>query len=39
VLDEAKIDTPVTEALNRLCRSIIERSRSLPAAAHGARAS
>jgi len=39
VLDEGKLDSAVTGALNRLCRSIIDRSRSLPAASHGARAS
>jgi heptaprenyl diphosphate synthase len=39
VLGEAKIDGSVTDALNRLCRSIIDRSRSRPTAASGARAS
>jgi heptaprenyl diphosphate synthase len=39
VLAEAKIDDSVTGPLNRLCRSIIDRTRSVPAAAHGARAS
>ena len=39
VLDEARIDPAVTDALNRLCRSIIERSRTRRTAAPGARAS
>jgi heptaprenyl diphosphate synthase len=39
VLGEAKIDDSVTGPLNRLCRSIIDRTRSVPAAAPGARAS
>jgi hypothetical protein len=39
VLAEAKIDDAVAEALNRLCRSIIERSRQVATASPGARAS
>ena len=39
VLAEAKIDDKVAEALNRLSRSIIERSRSAATASPGARAS
>ena len=39
VLAEAKIDEAVAEALNRLCRSIIDRSRSAPSVSPGARAS
>jgi heptaprenyl diphosphate synthase len=39
VLAEAKIDDSVTGPLNHLCRSIIDRTRSVPAAAPGARAS
>jgi heptaprenyl diphosphate synthase len=39
VLAEAKIDGDVAEALNRLCRSIIERSRQVATASPGARAS
>ena len=39
VLAEAKIDDEVTGALNRLCRSIIDRTRSAPATRSGARAS
>ena len=38
VLAEAKIDDKVAEALNRLSRSIIERSRSAATASPGARA-
>ena len=38
-LADAKIDHAVTEALNRLSRSIIDRSRSVAAASPGARAS
>jgi heptaprenyl diphosphate synthase len=39
VLAEAEIDDGVTEALNRLCRSIIERSRQVATASPGVRAS
>jgi geranylgeranyl pyrophosphate synthase len=39
VLAEAKIDHEVTEALNRLSRSIIDRSRRVATASPGARAS
>jgi heptaprenyl diphosphate synthase len=39
VLAEAKIDDGVAEALNRLSRSIIERSRQVATASPGARAS
>jgi heptaprenyl diphosphate synthase len=39
VLAEAKIDDGVAEGLNRLCRSIIERSRSAATVSPGARAS
>jgi heptaprenyl diphosphate synthase len=39
VLAEAKLDDGVSEALNRLCRSIIDRSRSASTVTPGARAS
>ena len=39
VLAEAKIDDGVADGLNRLCRSIIERSRSAATVSPGARAS
>ncbi len=39
ILGEAKLDGGVTEALNRLCRSIIDRSRSAPATTQDVRAS
>ena len=39
VLAEAKIDEGVADALNRLCRSIIERSRTAASVSPGARAS
>ena len=39
VLAEAKIDDGVADALNRLCRSMIERSRRVTPVSPGARAS